>query len=84
MSKNYKVAWVINNILIGIILALHIFIEDRIYSLGYLILILTVWLLEYKMIKKRFLEEKEFIDKMTQIVTPLFLIVRFVLEIIYQ
>ncbi len=84
MSKNYKVAWVINNILIGIILALHIFIEDRIYSLGYLILILTVWLLEYKMIKKRFLEEKEFIDKMPQIVTPLFLIVRFVLEIIYQ
>lgn len=82
MDKKYKVAWVINNIIVGTILALSIFIEDKIYFIEYWVLVLIAWLLECTMIKKRFLEDKEFIDKIAKIVTPVFLIVRFVLEII--
>ncbi len=83
MHKKYKVAWILNNILIAIILALNIFIEDAIYSVGYLILIMAIWLLESRLIKKRFLEEREFIDESAQIICPLFLIIGFVLDIIY-
>ncbi len=83
MRKKYKVAWILNNILTAIILALNIFIEDKIYSVGYLILIMAIWLLESRLIKKRFLEEREFIDKSVQIIFPIFLIIMFVLDMIY-
>ena len=83
MHKKYKVAWILNNILIAILIALNIFIEDAIYSVGYVILIMAIWLLESRVIKKRFLEEREFIDESTQIICPLFLIIGFVLDIIY-
>lgn len=81
MNKKYKIILVVNNILLGFIISLNIFFENAIYFWGYTILFCILCMIVESKIKKKFPDEKSYINRLSSIIPFSYFIMRFILDV---
>lgn len=81
MNKKYKIILVVNNILLGFIISLNIFFENAIYFWGYTILFCVLCMVVESKLKKKFFDEKNYINRLSSIIPFSYFIMRLVLDV---
>lgn len=81
MNRKNKIILVVNNILLGFIVSLNIFFENIVFSWGYTILFCILCMIVESKIKKKFPNEKNYINRLSSIIPFSYFIMRFILDV---
>ncbi len=81
MNRKNKIILVVNNILLGCIVSLNIFFENIVFSWGYTILFCILCMIVESKIKKKFPNEKNYINRLSSIIPFSYFIMRFILDV---
>lgn len=81
MNRKNKIILVVNNILLGFIVSLNIFFENIVFSWGYTILFCILCMIVESKIKKKFPNEKNYINRLSNIIPFSYFIMRFILDV---